>query len=74
MGSIDMGVESLPPTRARPLTALVPCYIMPRSLVECIQFVRRTTVETTVHVITTGVPIALLTDIAMKLRLFGPKP
>ena len=41
-----------------------------RSLLECIQFVRRTAV----HVITTGVLIALLTGIAMKLRWFGPNP
>ena len=31
-----------------------------RSLLECIQFVRRTAVQTAVHVITTGVLIALL--------------
>jgi len=48
------------------------CYIMPRSLLECISFVRRTAVQTAVHVITTGVLIALLTGIAMKLRWFGP--
>ena len=45
-----------------------------RSLLECIQFVRRTAVQTAVHVITTGVLIALLTGIAMKLRWFGPNP
>ena len=39
-----------------------------RSLLECIQFVRRTAV----HVITTGVLIALLVGIATKLRWFGP--
>jgi hypothetical protein len=50
------------------------CYIMPRSLLECIQFVRRTAVQTAVHVITTGILIALLTGIAMKLRWFGPNP
>ena len=49
-------------------------YIMPRSLLECIQFVRRTAVQTAVHVITTGALIALLTGIAMKLRWFGPNP
>ena len=38
-----------------------------RSLLECISFVRRTAVQTAVHVITTGVLIALLTGIAMKL-------
>ena len=35
---------------------------------ECIQFVRRTAVQTAVHVITTGALIARLTGIAMKLR------
>lgn len=45
-----------------------------RSLLECIQFVRRTAVQTAVHVITTGVLIALLTGIVLKLRLFGPSP
>ena len=43
-----------------------------RSLLECISFVRRTAVQTAVHVITTGILIALLTGIAMKLRWFGP--
>jgi hypothetical protein len=45
-----------------------------RSLLECIQFVRRTAVQTAVHVITTGALIALLTGLAMKLRWFGPHP
>jgi hypothetical protein len=36
--------------------------------------VRRTTVQTAVHVITTGVLISLLTGITMKLRWFGPNP
>jgi hypothetical protein len=45
-----------------------------RSLLECISFVRRTAVQTAVHVITTGILIALLTGIAMKLRWFGPSP
>ena len=45
-----------------------------RSLLECIQFVRRTAVQTAVHVITTATLIALLTGIAMKLRWFGPNP
>ena len=45
-----------------------------RSLLECIQFVRRTAVQTAVHVIATGAVIALLTGIAMKLRWFSPKP
>ena len=45
-----------------------------RSLLECIQLVRRTAVETAVNFITTGVLIALLTGIAIKLRWFGPNP
>jgi Family of unknown function (DUF6127) len=45
-----------------------------RSLLECISFVRRTAVQTAVHVITTGILIALLAGIAMKLRWFGPNP
>jgi hypothetical protein len=45
-----------------------------RSLLECIQFVRRTAVQTAVNVITTGVLVALLAGIAMKLRWFGPNP
>ena len=45
-----------------------------QSLLECIQFVRRTAVQTAVHVITAAALIALLTGIAMKLRWFGPNP
>lgn len=45
-----------------------------RSLLECIQLVRRTAVQTAVNVITAGVLIALLTGIAMKLRWFGASP
>jgi len=45
-----------------------------RSLLECISFGRRTAVQTAVHVITTGVLIALMTGVAMKLTWFGPNP
>ena len=45
-----------------------------RSLLECISFVRRTAVQTAVHVITSAVLVALLAGIAMKLRWFGPNP
>ena len=45
-----------------------------QSLLECIQFVRRTAVQTAVHVITAAALVALLTGIAMKLRWFGPSP
>jgi hypothetical protein len=37
-----------------------------------IRFVRRTAVQTTVHIITTGVILALLAGIALKLKVFGP--
>ncbi|MFN3953328.1 MAG: DUF6127 family protein [Pararhodobacter sp.] len=43
-----------------------------RSLLASIRFVRRTAVQTTVHIITTGVILALLAGIALKLRIFGP--
>ena len=36
--------------------------------------VRRTAVQTAVHVITTGLLIALLVGIATKLRWLGPNP
>ena len=42
-----------------------------RSLLDCIRFVRRTAVQTTVHLITTGIILALLAGIALKLRIFG---
>ena len=45
-----------------------------RSLVECIRLVRRTAVQTTVRMITTGVMLALLAGIAIKLRNFGGSP
>lgn len=43
-----------------------------RSLLSSIRFVRRTAVQTTVHIITTGVILALLAGIALKLKVFGP--
>ena len=42
-----------------------------RSLLASIRFVRRTAVQTTVHILTTGIILALLAGIAVKLRLFG---
>ena len=42
-----------------------------RSLIECIRFVRRTVVQTIVRLITTGILLALLAGIAIKLKLFG---
>ena len=45
-----------------------------RSLLASIRFVRRTAVQTTVHIITTSVILALLAGIALKLRIFGGDP
>ena len=42
-----------------------------RSLLASIRFVRRTAVQTTVHIITTGVILAMLAGIALKLKIFG---
>ena len=43
-----------------------------RSLLASIRFIRRTAVQPTVHIITTGVILALLAGIALKLKVFGP--
>lgn len=45
-----------------------------RSLLDCIRFVRRTAVQTAVHLVTTGLMLALLAGIAIKLRIFGGGP
>ena len=45
-----------------------------RSLLDCIRFVRRTAVQTAVHLITTGIMLALLAGIALKLKVFGSGP
>ena len=45
-----------------------------RSLLASIRFVRRTAVQTTVHIITTSVILALLAGIALKLKVFGGSP
>jgi hypothetical protein len=45
-----------------------------RSLIECIRFVRRTAVQTSVRLITTGILLALMAGIAIKLKLFGNGP
>ena len=42
-----------------------------RALLDCIRFIRRTAVQTTVHLITTGVILALLAGIALRLKVFG---
>lgn len=45
-----------------------------RSLLASIRFVRRTAMQTAVSMITTGVMLALLAGIALKLRIFGNAP
>ena len=45
-----------------------------RALLDCIRFVRRTAVQTAVHLITTGIMLALLAGIALKLKIFGGSP
>jgi hypothetical protein len=45
-----------------------------RSLIECIRFVRRTAVQTAVRLITTGILLALLVGILIKLKLYGNGP
>lgn len=43
-----------------------------RSLLASIRFVRLTAVQTTVRLLTTGIILALLAGIALKLKIFGP--
>jgi len=45
-----------------------------RSLLDCIRLVRRTAVQTSVRMITTGIMLALLAGIAIKLKIFGGAP
>lgn len=45
-----------------------------RSLVDCIRLVRGTAMQTAVRMITTGVMLALLAGIAIKLKIFGGSP
>ena len=45
-----------------------------RSLLECLRFVRRTAVQTAVRLITTGILLALIAGLAIKLKLFGNGP
>jgi hypothetical protein len=44
-----------------------------RSLVDCIRLVRRTAMQTAIRMITTGVMLALLAGIAIKLKIFGQR-
>jgi hypothetical protein len=43
-----------------------------RALLDCIRFVRHTAVQTSVYLVTTGIIMALLAGIALKLKVFGP--
>lgn len=45
-----------------------------RSLLDSLRLARRTAVQTTVRLITTGVLLALMAGIAIKLKLFGNGP
>ena len=42
-----------------------------RALLDCIRLVRRTAMQTAARIITTGVMLALLAGIALKLKVFG---
>ena len=42
-----------------------------RALLDALRFIRRTAVQTTVRLITTALLLALLTGIALKLKVFG---
>jgi len=45
-----------------------------RSLLGCMRFARQTAVQTTVRLVTTGILLALMAGIAVKLKLFGTSP
>jgi hypothetical protein len=45
-----------------------------RSLLAGFRLAKRTAVQTTVRIITTGVLLALMAGIAIKLKIFGPSP
>ncbi|EDP62695.1 MAG: hypothetical protein HQ481_15010 [Alphaproteobacteria bacterium] len=45
-----------------------------RSLLGCMRLAKRTAVQTAVRLITTGVLLALMAGIAIKLKLFGNGP
>ena len=45
-----------------------------RSLLAGFRLARRTAVQTTVRILTTGILIALMAGFAIKLKLFGPTP
>ena len=45
-----------------------------RSLLGCMRLARRTAVQTAVRLITTGILLALMAGIAIKLKFFGSSP
>ncbi|EAQ34155.1 probable transmembrane protein [Nitrobacter sp. Nb-311A] len=45
-----------------------------RSLLAGFRLAKRTAVQTTVRIITTGIMIALMAGVGIKLKLFGPGP
>lgn len=45
-----------------------------RSFLDCVRLVRRTAMQTVVRTITTGVMLALLAGIAIKLKIFDGGP
>ncbi len=45
-----------------------------RSLLGCMRLAKRTAVQTVVRLITTGILLALMAGIAIKLKLFGTGP
>ena len=45
-----------------------------RALLDCIRLVRRTALKTSIHILTTGIMLALLAGIALKLKIFGNGP
>ena len=45
-----------------------------RSLLGCMRLAKRTAVQTAVRLITTGILLALMAGIAIKLKFFGPSP
>lgn len=45
-----------------------------RSLLGCFRLAKRTAVQTAVRLITTGVLLALMAGVAIKLKLFGTSP
>jgi len=45
-----------------------------RSLLGCMRLAKRTAVQTVVRLVTTGILLALMAGIAIKLKLFGTGP